>query len=258
MTQSIGKLAVVTGAASGIGRCTVAQLLAQGWHVWGLDLSADGLREQAQAFGAGDRFRHAVCDVSDPASVDEAFAAILRDGVRIDALICSAGVIRPGPLADHAPDALQLMFGVNVMGPWLCVRAALPGLRRGASVADPSRVVFVGSVAGMSPKAGSGFYGATKAALHVMSGVFAVELAPGGVTFNVVAPGTVETPMLGQVLGATAASGYRPYGASPLGRIAQPDDVAGAILYFVSDAARYVNGAVLPVDGGTRAAIGKG
>jgi NAD(P)-dependent dehydrogenase (short-subunit alcohol dehydrogenase family) len=258
MTQPIEKLAVVTGAASGIGRRTVEQMLAQGWRVWGLDLSREALAEHAQALAAGDRFKYALCDVSDPASVDAAFATILSEGGRIDALICSAGTIQPGPLADHAPDALQRMFGVNVMGPWLCVRAALPGLRRGASVEAPSRVVFVGSVAGMSPKAGSGFYGATKAALHVMSGVFAVELAPGGVTFNVVAPGTVETPMLGQVLGAAAASGYRPYGTSPLGRIAQPDDVVGAILYFLSDAAKYVNGAVLPVDGGTRAAIGRG
>ncbi|MBU9548036.1 SDR family NAD(P)-dependent oxidoreductase [Burkholderia multivorans] len=258
MVRPIEKVAVVTGAASGIGRCAVQRLLAQGWRVWGLDLSIEGLREHAESPEANDRFRYAVCDVSDPVSVDEAFADIMSEGGRIHALICCAGVIRPGPLIEHTPDALQRMFGANVMGPWLCTRAAMPGLRRDASVEEPSRVVFIGSVAGMSPKTGSGFYGATKAALHVMSGVFAVELAPGGVTFNVVAPGTVETPMLGQVLDATAASGYRPYGTSPLGRIAQPDDVVGAILYFLGDTARYVNGAVLPVDGGTRAAIGKG
>lgn len=254
----MGKVAVVTGAASGIGQRTVETLLAQQWHVWALDVSADRLRQHAIALDAGDRYRYRTCDVSDEASVHAAFDAILSVTPAIDALICSAGVVRPGPLVEHRPDELDLMFRVNVKGSWLCVRDALPGLTRRASVSAPSRVVFVGSVAGMSPKVGSGFYGATKASLHVLSGVFAVELAPRGITFNVVAPGTVDTPMLEQVLGASATSGYRPYGTSPLGRIAQPDDVVGAILYFLSDAAQYVNGAILPVDGGTRAALGKG
>ncbi|MGH8787459.1 MAG: SDR family NAD(P)-dependent oxidoreductase [Cupriavidus necator] len=251
------KVAVVTGGASGIGRCVIEKLLAERWQVWALDVSVERLGQMAQELGAGERLRVLGCDVADATGVERAFGAIRSETAGINALVCSAGVIRPGPLAEHPPSDLDLMLAVNVKGPWLCVREALPALRQDASVDNPARIVFVGSVAGMAPKVGSGFYGATKSALHVLANVFAVELAPSGITVNVVAPGTVETPMLEQVVGATAASGYRPYGTSPLGRIAQPDDVAGAILYLLSDAARYVNGAILPVDGGTRAALGR-
>lgn len=248
-------MAVVTGGASGIGRCVVRDLLAGPWQVWALDVSADGLARLTQDFDVGERLRVADCDVSDTASVARAFAAIGSATASIDALVCSAGVIRPGPLAKHAPGDLDLMLAVNVKGPWLCVHEALPALQRGACVDDPARVVFVGSVTGMTPKAGSGFYGATKSALHTLASVFAVELAPTGITVNVVAPGTVDTPMRDQVLNASKASGYQTYGTSPLGRIAQPDDVASAVLYLLSDAARFVNGAILPVDGGSRAAL---
>src|SRR5262245_54865272 len=140
------------------------------------------------------------------------------------------------------------MMAINIKGPWLCVREALPALKLGASVDEPARIIFLGSVTGMMPKAGSGFYGATTSAVHAMARVLAVELAPSGITVNAVAPGSVDTPMREQVLKASGVSGYKTYGTSPLGRIARPDDVAGAVLYLLSDAARYVTGAVLPVD----------
>lgn len=144
------------------------------------------------------------------------------------------------------------MFGVNVMGPWLSAREALPLLRNGASVDDPARVVFLGSIAGLRPKAGGGFYGASKAALHVITGVLAVELAPTGVIVNAVAPGTVATPLVEEV---RKRSNYKVSGESPLGRIAQAEDVVDVVMFYLSDAAKYVNGTVLPVDGGTRAAF---
>ncbi|MFT3721726.1 SDR family NAD(P)-dependent oxidoreductase [Pseudorhodoferax sp.] len=249
------KVAVVTGGASGIGRRTVERLLAEQWQVWALDVSQERLARMDQELGAGGHLRTLGCDVTDEAGVQRAFAAIRSATGGIDALVCSAGAIRPGPLTSHSAGDLDLMLAVNVKGPWLCVREALPALRLGASVEAPARIVFVGSVTGMMPKAGSGFYGATKSALHALASVFAVELAPSGITVNVVAPGTVDTPMRDQVLSASRASGYQTYGTSPLGRIARPDDVAGAVLYLLSDAARYVNGAVLPVDGGSRAAL---
>jgi NAD(P)-dependent dehydrogenase (short-subunit alcohol dehydrogenase family) len=147
------------------------------------------------------------------------------------------------------------MIDVNMKGPWLCVREALPLLRKDSSVADPARVVVVGSIGGIRPKVGTGFYGATKAAVHVLTGVFAAELAPTGVLVNAVAPGTVATPMIESVQNQREGSGYRLSGDSPLGRIAQPDDVVDVIMFFLSDAAKFVTGTVLPVDGGTRAAF---
>ena len=251
------KTAVVTGGASGIGRRTVERLLTDGWQVWSLDVAGDALAQHSTQLGAGDRLSWQVCNVGDPISVKAAFDEIRNGTDKIDALICSAGVIRIGALEDHTPDQLDLMLDVNVKGPWLSVREALPMLRKNSSVADPARVVFVGSIAGMRPKVGSGFYGATKAALHVLAGIFAVELGPTGVIVNAVAPGTVNTPMVQALVGQSSTSGYKPSGKSPLGRVAQPDDVVDVIQFLLSDAAKYVNGAVLPVDGGTRAAYVK-
>lgn len=249
------KIAAVTGAASGIGRRTVERLLATGWSVWAMDLSRAALASQARTLNAGERLRFHECDVTSAESTSATFAAMARQTPRLDALVCSAGILRVGSMEEATESDVDLMLDVNVKGPWRCVRAALPLLRTGASTSMPSRVVIVGSIGGIRPKAGAGFYGASKAAVHVIAGVMAVELAPSGVTVNVVAPGTVNTPMIEAAVKARTASGYKPSGESPLGRVAQPDDVVDVIEFFLSDAARYVNGTVLPVDGGTRAAF---
>src|SRR5437867_8601338 len=251
------KTAVVTGGASGIGRRAVERLLDQGWQVWSLDLSAIGLSALAEEARAGTRLRCLQCDVSQPASVATAFEAISRVCPKIDALICSAGVVRIGLLEAHTPEDVDLLLGVNVKGPWLTVRAAAPMLRQDASVENPARVVIVGSIAGIRPKVGSGFYSASKAAVHALTGIMAVEMGPSGVLVNAVAPGTIATPMATAAAASNSSSAFKPSGVSPLGRIGEPDDVADVILFFLSDAAKYVNGTVLPVDGGTRAAFVK-
>lgn len=253
----MSRTAVVTGGASGIGRRTVERLLAEDWTVWSIDVSEEALAEHARTLAAGSRFRYQKCDVSRPDSVKTAFESIRQASDKLDALICSAGVIRIGSLEEQALEEVDLMIGVNMKGPWLCVREALPLLRKDASVAAPSRVVIVGSVGGIRPKAGSGFYSATKAAVHVLTGILAVELGPTGVIVNAVAPGTVATPMVEGLANRSVTSSYKPSGDSPLGRVAQPDDVADVVLFYLSDAAKYVNGTVLPVDGGTRAAFVK-
>ncbi|MBT2336619.1 SDR family oxidoreductase [Variovorax paradoxus] len=246
-------VAVVTGAASGIGKCTVERLLAQGWSVCALDISEDALASQAADLKVGERYWHHKCDVSSHDSIGVAFTAISRRTDKIDALVCSAGVVRPGSLEAQSVDDVDRMLAVNLKGPWLTAKEALPLLRNRSDVDHPSRVVFLGSIAGIRPKVGGGFYAASKAALHVIAGVLAVELAASGVLVNVVAPGTVATPMVEEM--TRAGVGYKVSGESPLGRIAAPEDVVDVIMFFLSDAARYVNGTVLPVDGGTRAAF---
>lgn len=249
------KTVVVTGGASGIGRRTVERLLAQDWTVWSFDLSEEALAEHARTLGVGSRFRFQTCDVALPESVAAAFESVRKTTDKLDALICSAGVLRIGSLEEHTPEDVDLLMGVNIKGPWLCVREALPLLRKDATIADPARVIIVGSIGGLRPKMGSGFYSATKAAVHVLTGIFAVELGPTGVIVNAVAPGTVATPMVEAMANRIAGSSYKPSGDSPLGRIAQPDDVADVVLFYLSEAAKYVNGTVLPVDGGSRAAF---
>lgn len=101
-------------------------------------------------------------------------------------------------------------------------------------------------------------YSATKAALHTLTGVLAVELAKDGITVNAVAPGTTDTPMAQQAAENAGSSGFQLSGTSPLGRIADTDDIVDAIEFFLGSSAKYVNGTVLPVDGGTRAAYSRG
>jgi NAD(P)-dependent dehydrogenase (short-subunit alcohol dehydrogenase family) len=250
----MSKVAVVTGAGSGIGRRTVERLQNEGWITWSLDNSLTALEEHAAALPTDGRHHYQECDVSNAQSVAAAFSKIANGVDKIDALICSAGVFCISALEDMTPEQVDWLLGVNVRGPWLCVKAALALLREGASVDDPSRVVILGSIGGLRPKVGSGFYSATKAAVHVLTGVYAMELAGSGVIVNAVAPGSVATPQQPSAE-AFKNSSYRPSGVSPLGRIGRPDDIADVILFFLSDSAKYVNGTVLPVDGGTRAAF---
>jgi NAD(P)-dependent dehydrogenase (short-subunit alcohol dehydrogenase family) len=250
------RIAVVTGGTSGIGKRTVERLVADGWHVWSLGRSEKSLKEQQAELNAGDRYDYAVCDVGDPASVVHAFDQIKARTDRIYTLICSAGANLPAPLEDMTPEQADVLIDVNFKGPWLCVKAALPLLRKDASQADPTRIIILGSIGGMRPKAGAGMYSATKAAVHVLTGILAVELAPSGITVNSVAPGTTRTPMI-EAAQKAAPKGYGLSGASPLGRIGETDDVVDVINFFLSDAAKYVNGTLLPVDGGTRAAFVK-
>lgn len=251
------KTVVITGAASGVGLSTAARLIKEGWLVWGLDLSQDKLREAAASIGAStDDFRVVACDVGSAASTAQAFALIEQSSPSIQALVCSAGIARVGALEDMPLDEMELMIDVNIKGPLLCMREAVRLLRVGATQAQPNRIVVLGSVSGLRPKVGSGFYAATKAASHVLSSVMGYELAATGITVNSIAPGTVNTPMIAGMVKAAAATGsaYKTSGKSPLGRIAEPEDVAGVVSFLLSDDARYLNGIVLPVDGGTRAA----
>lgn len=243
----MAKTAVVTGGASGIGRKTAELLSSKGWKVWVFDLNAPS--------EVDDGIHYAHCDVRDAASIREAFAQVGQESGAVDALICCAGVTRIGMLDSMPAEDADLMLDVNLKGPWLCVREALPLLRVNGDVSDPSRVVIIGSISGLRPKVAGGFYGATKAAIHVIAQVFAVELAPMGVTVNVVSPGPTNTGMQDATKSkGVNVEGFKPTGPSPLGRIAEPQDQANAIAFLLSDEARYINGAVLPVDGGARAA----
>jgi NAD(P)-dependent dehydrogenase (short-subunit alcohol dehydrogenase family) len=246
----VTKTAIVVGGASGIGWQTARQLLGAGWTVWIFDVRPTSADLQPTSELA-QRLHYVRCDVCDPTSIEEAFANIAG---ALDALVYTAGVTRSGALESTTLEDARLMFDVNFLGAWLSIRAALPSLRINASTDEPARVVVVGSVGGIRLKAANGFYGATKAGLHALAQVFAVELAPSGVTVNAVAPGSTNTPMQAAAQ-ALNVPGFKVSGPSPLGRIGEPEDVANAIVFLLGDEARYINGVVLPVDGGTRAAF---
>ena len=254
MSATESRIAVVTGAASGIGRACCGRLLGDGWRVFALDIATEGLAALAADWPGDERLHVATCDVSDAASVAAAFTAIAARTPRVDALLYSAGVLRGGPLMDMAVDDFDLLFAVNTRGAWLCAKAALPLLRKAACDALPARVVMVGSIASLRPKVGGGAYAASKAALSRLVRVLAVELAADRILVNAVAPGTVDTPMISKAV-AVPGTTYRPSGTSPLGRIAQPDDVVAVMHFLLQPAANYVTGTWIPVDGGTSAAF---
>jgi 3-oxoacyl-[acyl-carrier protein] reductase len=246
----VAKAAVVAGGASGIGWQTAKQLLGAGWTVWIFDISSPSANDEIPN-EVTEQLHYVRCDVRDPTSIEEAFANVAG---ALDALVYTAGVTRSGELESTTLEDARLMLGVNLLGAWLSIRAALPLLRINASTDDPARVVVVGSIGGIRLKAANGFYGATKAGLHALAQVFAVELAPSGITVNAVAPGSTNTPMQAAAQ-ASNVPGFKVSGPSPLGRIGEPEDVANAIVFLLGDEARYINGVVLPVDGGTRAAF---
>ena len=241
-----GKIAVVTGSSSGIGQAACARLQAEGWRVAGLDINAE------DSGGWDASFQGIRCDVTDAASVSAAFARI---GNEIHALICCAGVLRTGPMATMAIEDFDLVLNTNLRGTFLCAQKALPALQAGATSRTPSRVVLLSSIAALRPKISSGAYAASKAAVSQLCRVMAAEWAPTGVLVNAIAPGTVDTPMVRAVSNPNTSNGYRPSGVSPLGRVAQPGDIVDVMLFLLSDAARYVTGTTIPVDGGTQAAF---
>jgi NAD(P)-dependent dehydrogenase (short-subunit alcohol dehydrogenase family) len=248
------KIAVVTGANLGIGRATADSLLAQGWQVWGLDLTEP---ETPPNVPRGGSYHHAVCNIADPKSITNAFDLVRRSTDTIGALVCNAGVTIIGELQEITIEEVDTMYQVDLRGQWLTIREAVPLLQKEASVEDPSRIVVVGSIGGMRPKVGNGFYSAFKQAVHTIANIYSVELAPTGIVVNTVAPGTIDTRMSREAAERAAAqsgSKFRVSGVSPLGRIGKPQDVADAIMFFLGDTAKYINGTVLAVDGGTRAA----
>jgi NAD(P)-dependent dehydrogenase (short-subunit alcohol dehydrogenase family) len=249
----MSKIAAITGAASGIGHSACRRLLEAGWTVYGLDNARDRLDAVAEGFaGFQDRFRPVLCDVADAARVAAAFQEI---GPTLNALVTCAGVLRTALMEDMTIEDFDLVLTVNTRGTFLCAQKALPLLRAGATADNPSRIVQLSSVAALRPKIVSGAYAASKAAVSQLCRVMAAEWAPSGVLVNALAPGTVDTPMVAAMADPTAAKGYRPSGVSPVGRIAQPDDVVDVMMFLLSDAARYVTGTTIPVDGGTQAAF---
>ena len=249
-------IAAITGAASGIGRGTARRLLEEGWTVVALDVDKAGLEAvRADLSAFGDRVHVLNCDVTSVESVTSAFREIGRRFGRLNGLVCSAGVLKIGTLDSMAVEEFDQLFAVNVRGLWLSAREAMPLLKAAGAEGELARVVFLASISGIRHKIDSGAYAATKAAVIALTKVMAVECAPHKVLVNAVAPATVDTPMVRPHLNPGGNTRYRTSGTSPLGRIAQPEDVAAVISFLMSKDAGYVNGTVIPVDAGTVAAF---
>lgn len=251
MTDQVlhGRVAMVTGGASGIGRATAQRFAAAGASVVIADRDADGAERVAKELGGAGAALGCAVDVTDAAQLAAAVERAEAEFGKLDTLACNAGLAsNPVPAMDADPDEFDRIFDVNVKGAWLCVRAAVPALRR----AGGGAISITGSVMGERARPGFGAYAASKAAVNHLAKVLALELAADGIRVNCLAPVATDTPMLPSFLGPDDPEKARAafIAGIPLGRLAQPDDIADAALFLASDAARFLTGVVLPVDGG--------
>lgn len=246
-----GRVALVTGGASGIGRSTARRLADAGAAVVIADRDLAGGEAVAKELDAQEpgRAASAPVDVTDEASVAAAVRLAEERFGRLDLLSCNAGLAGyPTPALEADPAEFDRIFAVNVKGVWNCVRAAVPALRR----AGGGAITIVGSVMGERARPGFGAYAASKAAVNHLAKVLALELAPDGIRVNALAPVATDTAMLPQFLGPDDPERARAafIAGIPLGRLAQPEDIADAAVFLSSDAARFLTGVILPVDGG--------
>jgi NAD(P)-dependent dehydrogenase (short-subunit alcohol dehydrogenase family) len=245
MSEFAGKRVFVTGAASGIGRATAVAFGTRGAHVTVADLDIEGAAvtvDFVSAVGGGGE--PVACDVSDDASVRAAVAAA-GDGGKLDVAVNCAGVSGPPtvPLVQYDLALLDRMIAVNLRGLFLCMRAQLEYM----VPAGQGAIVNVASAAGLIATTGASGYVASKHGAVGLTKAAALDYAATGVRINAVCPGLVDTPMIAgrpaEVRGALAR-------AHPIGRIAQPEEIADAIVWLSSARAAFLTGTAIPVDGG--------
>lgn len=252
------RVALVTGAARGIGAATVRLLAAEGWAVVATDVCSDdarlpyglGTRAQLEALRTETVFT-LVADTRDPVALEIAVATAEREFGGLDAALAVAGVVAGGvPLWEQPPEQVLVVLEVDLLGVVHLARAAVPALLR-RPVPRSGRFLAVSSVAGARGLPKLAVYCAAKAGVTGLVRALAVELAPHGVTANAVSPGSTQTAVL-----AESARLYRLASAEdfarqqPVGRLLEPAEVARALVWLAGEGSGGVTGATLPVDGG--------
>jgi NAD(P)-dependent dehydrogenase (short-subunit alcohol dehydrogenase family) len=246
-----GRICVVTGAGSGIGRAVATAMVAAGAVTALLDRDRAACEAAAAELRAqGCRVLAIECDTSDVGSVGAAAEEVRRTYGASDVLVNNAGLLRAGSLESLSLDDWNHLLSVNLTGYLLCAQAfgkQMLAARRGS-------LVHVASVAAHHPQPRSGAYSASKAGVAILSRQLALEWGPSGIRSNVVSPGLILTPLSEAFYQAPGMSERRAQ-VVPSRRIGTPEDIADVVLYLASDRAGYVNGADIAVDGGFAAVL---
>lgn len=253
-----GKVALVTGAAQGIGAAVVEELLSHGASVAAVDSRADRLDALVETLASGHKVAAYHTDVRDSAASDDTVEQVARDMGPIDILVNVAGVLRTGPVVELSDEDWTVVFDVNAGGVFHFSRA----VARRMMARRSGVIVTVASNAAGVPRTNMAAYAASKAATTMFTKCLGLELAGYGIRCNVVAPGSTDTDMQramwsdgngAQAVIEGSPSGYKV--GIPLRRIAEPSDIAAAVAFLVSDQARHITMHDLYVDGG--AALGR-
>ncbi len=240
-----GRVSVVTGGGSGIGRAAVMALAARGAYVMIVGRTAEQMQDLVERY---ENVESLVANVTLPDDATRIVKTAMDRWGRLDVLVNNAGAFRGATLAEANVELVAELLATNVVGPTLLARAALDGLRaaRGA-------IVNISSTYGHKPGVGRGHYGASKAALESLTQTWALELAPEGIRVNAVAPGPTDTPMLARaglaidLIESVVADSVR---LVPLGRRGAPEEVAAWIVALADPSASWVTGSIMHVDGG--------
>ena len=238
-----GKIAVVTGGTSGIGLAIAQELVSQGATVTITGRNQEKLDKAVEALGTSARGVQA--ETESLADLDRLYDHVQRAHGRLDLLVANAGAGEIVPLGELTEEHFDRAFDANVKGVTFSVQKALPLMGEG------SAIVVIGSTASFRPEPGMSVYGGTKAALRAMVRGWVLDIKGSGVRINLVSPGPTDTQSLRSFFGdqAEQALAYL-NGRSTIGRIGQPEEIARAVAFLGSDAASYVNGTELFVDGG--------
>jgi NAD(P)-dependent dehydrogenase (short-subunit alcohol dehydrogenase family) len=245
------RVAIVTGAAGGIGRAVALMLAERGYGVLAADLDEPGLRDVAGAGRTG-AILPLAADVGDAGTGERLVAAALDRWGRIDALLTVAGMSLGARLAAAGDAAFDRVLEVNLGGTFRCCRAAVPALRE-----TRGSVVTFGSVIGRGSMAGQGAYAAAKAGIESLTRTLALEHAADGIRVNCLVPGSTDTALMWQGVPADELADARAVAEAdvPLGRVADPAEIAEVACFLVSPAASFVTGASIVADGGTLAKL---
>lgn len=247
-TGLAGRVAVVTGAAGGIGRAIAAALYAEGASVAVADLNGDAADAYAAELAAGGQGRAlgVRVDISSSADVSAAIGLVERELGPVEVLVNSAGIDVIEPFVESKEETWRRIVEVNYLGPVVCTRAVLDGMiERGYG-----RIISISSDAGKVGSSGEVVYSGTKGGIIAFSKALARETAAKGITVNCVCPGPTETPLLGQIAERSQKMYDALAKAVPMRRLGQPADIAPAVVFLASDGAAFITGQALSVSGG--------